>query len=65
MPQEVQGSMDLDPQIMIQTLQNTVAQQAISIVQLQAGLAQLGRENTVLKAELNSVTAPEVTESDK
>ena len=63
MPQEVQGSMDLDPQIMIQTLQNTVAQQAISIVQLQAGLAQLGRENTELKLQAES--ASEVIESDK
>jgi len=52
--------LDLDPNVVIQTQNNTIAQNAVRITMLEAAVQQLGAENQQLKAQIPQDT--EVTE---
>lgn len=52
--------LDLDPNIVIQTQNNTIAQNAVRITMLEAAVQQLGAQNAQLEAQIPKDT--EVTE---
>ena len=52
--------MNVDPEVLINTQANTIAQQSIRMVQLEAAVQQLAQENAALREQVPTDT--EVTE---
>ena len=48
--------MNIDPQILIDTQANTIAQNSIRMTQLEAAVQQLAKENAELRAQIPSDT---------
>ncbi len=63
--QQLNDGLDLDQGVLIQVQNNTIAQQAIRIVQLEAGVQQLMNQQNELMHELQSYKQEaEVAESN-
>lgn len=57
-------SMGISPDVMIRTQNNIIAQNAIRIVHLEAGIQQLSQENQQLRAMLAVLTVEDVPEEE-
>ena len=61
--QPMSDGMDLDPQVMIQVLQNKLSQATIREAQMESAIQQLLGEKQQLQAQIETLT-PEVEEQD-